>query len=217
MSWKPVSTVAPSVLIAALLAAGLQTADAHQGHRDRATPAALEAEVEPVAPEPTASGEDAPGPATSGTESADPSEPKLTLFGWLGRLHPLSVHFPIALLLSAVASEFLGAASGRDVFQHSARFAVWTGALGAFVAAPLGWLFSETTIAGDDWLMAAHRWAGTAVAVWALPTLLLCERTHRGIGSVPAFRTALIIGAALVGAAGFLGGSLVYGIDHLEW
>lgn len=210
MSREQVAIVVPALLVAALLAVGVQTAAAHEGHRPKATPGSdLESVVEPAAAEFE--------PAAPGGESGDPSEPELTFLGWLGRLHPPSVHFPIALLLSAVASEFLGAASGRDVFRHSTRFAVWVGALGACVAAPLGWLFSETSIAGDEWLMAAHRWAGTAVAVWALPTLLLCERAQRGIGSVAAFRAALVLSAALVGAAGFLGGSLVYGIDHLEW
>ena len=113
------------------------------------------------------------------------------LLAWIGRFHPPIVHFPIALLSAA--------------------------ALGAAGAALLGWLFGGFQVIDDEWVMTSHRWLGSGTAVWATLVLVLCERVYRRAAPRVGFRTTLFIGAALVGAESFLGGSLVYGIDHYAW
>ena len=45
----------------------------------------------------------------------------------------------------------------------------------------------------------------------------MCERVYRRAARCLGFRVMLFVGAALVGAEGFLAGSLVYGIDHYAW
>jgi heme A synthase len=84
-------------------------------------------------------------------------------------------------------------------------------------AASLGWLFGGFKVVDDEWVMTSHRWLGTATAAWAVLTLAMCERVYRRAARCLGFRVVLFVGTALVGAEGFLGGSLVYGIDHYTW
>ena len=67
-------------------------------------------------------------------------------------------------------------------------------------AAALGW--ADAVGVGDDYsgfeaqILTYHRWSGTASAALALLVLVAC-------------------GDALVSATGYLGGSLIYGWNHL--
>ncbi len=70
-------------------------------------------------------------------DSAKDSEPSgrelgfgSALIQWLGKFHPPSINFPIALLLMAAVAEALLLATGRPLFDHAARFCVWFGSAG---------------------------------------------------------------------------------------
>ena len=135
---------------------------------------------------------------------------------WLGKFHPLAVHFPIAMLIAAALSELLLMRTGHELFLHSTRFAVWVGSLGALAAATLGWFFAGFRIADEEWLMTTHRWLGTSASALAPVVLFLCERAYRS-SERQAFRLALFPLAAVVALTGFFGGALLYGIDHFAW
>ncbi len=135
---------------------------------------------------------------------------------WLGKFHPLAVHFPIAMLIAAALSELLLMRTRHELFFHATRFAIWVGSLGALAAATLGWFFAGFRIADEEWLMTTHRWFGTSASAFALVVLLLCERAHRR-SERKAFRLALFPLAAVVAMTGFFGGALLYGIDHYAW
>jgi len=138
---------------------------------------------------------------------------------WLGKFHPLLVHFPVALLTMAAFAELLLIRRPQEMFRHAVRFCVWAGAIGAVASAPLGWFFAGFRFVDDEWVMTAHRWAGTASAFWALGILYVVERVERGEtgGARTGLRAALFAGAVGVGATGFLGGALIYGLDHFAW
>ena len=65
--------------------------------------------------------------------------------------------------------------------------------------------------------MTAHRWFGTATALWAGVLLFVSTQLTRSDELRGRFRSVLFAGAALVTITGFLGGSLLYGIDHYAW
>ncbi len=67
----------------------------------------------------------------------------------------------------------------------------------------------------EGWLLEAHRWAGTAASGLGVAVLWIAERTERENGSRLLLRVSLLVQALLIGSVGFLGGSLLYGIDHL--
>ncbi len=180
--------------------------DEEHGHGD-------EAETTPVT-SPELSEHDHAGHASGGSSGV------AGLIQRIGRLHPMVVHFPIALLLASALAELLSVRKRSASFAFAARFCLWTGTLGAIIAAALGWadaLGVEDSYSGfPATLLGYHRWAGTLTAGVALLALIVCEhackhddpswrRMHRG---------ALFLAALLVTVTGHLGASLIFGWDY---
>jgi len=149
----------------------------------------------------------------------DPPAPPLTfsrrLVRALGQFHPLTTHFPIALLIAALPAELIWVRTRKPEWKTVVRFCVVLGAAGAVVSAALGWCeaaFSHYATASLQ-VLAWHRWIGTATALWAVVTvwLVVREPSHRG------FRWSLCLGIVLVSVAGYLGASLVFGLHHFTW
>ncbi len=143
------------------------------------------------------------------------------LIAWLGKFHPPSVHFPIALLISAALAELLLIITKRTLFDAAAQFCVWGGSIGTFSAVTLGWFLAGFRLNDPDWIMTTHRWLGTAVGLSAVLILMLCIASHEG-GTRQLqwrwwFRVMLFITAIAVAMNGFLGGALIYGLNHYAW
>jgi uncharacterized membrane protein/YHS domain-containing protein len=142
--------------------------------------------------------------------------------GWLGKFHPPSVNFPIALMMAALIAEVLFMATGRPLFDAAGRFTVWFAIVGTIGAVTLGWFFGGFKLVDDDWIMTTHRWVGTAAGLWAFVLAWFAGKEWSGSARNPArsrsgYRVALLVGTALVSANGFFGGALMYGIDHYLW
>lgn len=140
---------------------------------------------------------------------------------WAGRFHPVTTHFPVALLMVAALAEAFGWITRRESWMQTVRFLMVIAALGAVAAAVSGWVnaaFSSYNKA--PWaLLWWHRWLGTSTAVWAVVTAgaSLAAPNRHGSRERSYFRVALFLGAALVGISGFLGSALIYGLDHYAW
>src|SRR5262245_59574146 len=140
---------------------------------------------------------------------------------WLfaGKLHPLVVHFPIALLIVAAGLEFFRFRRGERRPGRGAMACLILGAVSAALAAVVGW--SNAITAGhqgsDAWVLSPHRWAGVATAAAAAGAVLLAIVARaRNTGRPFAwYRLSVIVSAVLVGLAGHFGGSLIYGTDYL--
>lgn len=140
--------------------------------------------------------------------------------GLLGRVHPLLVHFPIALLLAGALAEILGALRGRTGSSPAARFCVGLGALGAAAAALTGWQRAEhfAALPGTEDNVDLHRWFAVATTGLALLLALIGlwsrERSSNvrspGLGL---FRWGLLLAAVVVAVTAHFGGTLVYGAD----
>ena len=140
---------------------------------------------------------------------------------WIGRFHPLSTHFPVALMLVAVVAESIGWWTRRGSWMQTVRFLVVLAALGGLAAAGLGWMnayFSSYDKAPGA-LLWWHRWLGSVTSVWALicAALACLGPCVEGSQERRRFRGALLLGAALVSVTGFLGSALIYGVDHYMW
>lgn len=139
---------------------------------------------------------------------------------WIGKFHPPATHLPIGLLIGAAIAEACMIATGRPFFRHAAGFSLALAAASALVAAGLGWFNAGITFWEDDWLLATHRWLGastTALSVVALIVFARANRQQALARSVLWYRALLFLTAGLVGATGFFGGALVYGINHYAW
>lgn len=158
------------------------------------------------------------GPSTEPAPPQKPPEGTLThALHWLGNFHPVTTHFPVALLMVAAFAEMIGWATRREQWTETVRFLVVLAAVGAVVSVSTGWVnayfssYSKQPFALLWW----HRWLGTGTAVWALLCAMASLRNQTN--DRHAFRVTLFLGAALVGLTGFLGSALIYGLDHYAW
>ena len=140
---------------------------------------------------------------------------------WVGRFHPVSTHFPVALMFVAVFAEGIAWWTRRESWLQTVRFLVILAALGAVAAAVLGWVNASFTsyVGQSAAILQWHRWLGTGTALWSAVCagLSVVTKCEEGSSERQRFRGALLLGAALVGIAGFLGSALIYGLDHYAW
>jgi uncharacterized membrane protein len=138
---------------------------------------------------------------------------------WVGRLHPLLVHFPVALILTAAVAEGLSMARRNQESATAALFlvtaAAWT-ALPSFLAgfaAAAGQAFD-----GDlEHAFAVHRIAGIVTPMLAFIAAGMGHSTRRTgqVWEQMTYRAFLLLAAVAVIVAGLYGGKLVYGADYL--
>ncbi len=169
---------------------------------------------------PISSGSARPSEDDSAAIAAAPPAPQgaARLIGWLGKFHPASTHLPIGLLLGAAAAELFLIATRRENFRSARQFCLWGASLGAVVTAALGWFLAESPRFDEPRLLAAHRWLGTALSVaLCLVTALMLRADRRGGTAVRNYRIGLLLTVALTGSTGFLGGAMVWGLDHYRW
>ena len=138
------------------------------------------------------------------------SELQNVLLQTVGRSHPLLVHFPVALLVVAAASELGGLWRRSPEVGAMARGLVWFALPATFAAAFAGWTMSERDPVSRamastlEW----HRWTGVGVLALTVLCVLLRQKTS-------AFRGALFCGAIGVGVTGHLGGTMSWGDGYL--
>ena len=132
------------------------------------------------------------------------------LLTWLGRLHPLMVHFPIAFFPAALFTAIVG--RRRPAFSAPVQFLVVAGGIFAPLAAAAGWLAGMSV--DPEPILTYHRWLGVVIGVtgaglgvwaWKRPW------EDRGSGMI----LALTIMTIAIAAQGFLGAAVTHGMDHL--
>lgn len=136
----------------------------------------------------------------------------------IGHLHPLLIHFPIALTLIAAAAEVLATALGGRHWRVAALVNVRLGAMFAVATVIVGWLLASSMVDLEGTrLLEWHRWLGIAAAcvivIAALTTLGLRSHEPRRMWL---YRFALFSAAALVSVAGHVGAMLVWGANFLR-
>ena len=138
----------------------------------------------------------------------------------VGRLHPLVLHFPIALLLLAAAVE------GARCFRSDPRLARLTllllalGAVGALAAACTGWIFARESHPEPALraILLWHRWLGVATAGLAVFTWLAAHRwaddSRPKFRWIPRLLTWLTV--VILTIAAHLGALVVWGADYFS-
>jgi uncharacterized membrane protein len=134
----------------------------------------------------------------------------------VGRLHPLLVHFPIALILAAAAAELVFILSDGGKWRTIALANLRAGAATSVLTAVTGWRLAASGFAEPSALLAWHRWIGLGAVVTAVAAGLSGgEGVSRVRRATVVYRAALFASAALIAAAGHAGGMLVWGPDLL--
>jgi uncharacterized membrane protein len=134
----------------------------------------------------------------------------------IGRLHPLIVHFPIALVIIAAFAES-GAWLTRDGRWRLVALAnVRLAAVFAVAAAFAGWRLAAGP--GDSTpVVEWHRWLGVCAAASTVAAALATADDEGGSAVAGwVYRAALMSATALVIVTAHLGGVLVWGADFLR-
>lgn len=131
------------------------------------------------------------------------------LWQLFGRLHPLVVHFPIALLCVAALMEILALRKHTNPFLPAIKVLLWTGVISALLAVIFGWMLAGQE--GAEGLnLEIHRWAGIATLVLsALSLYLFTTRKY------PIYRPLLFATVTGVAVAGHYGAMITHGEDYI--
>src|SRR5215469_8417921 len=95
---------------------------------------------------------------------------------FVGRFHPLLVHFPIALFLLVPILELVGRSARFEYLRLSVNFILVLATLGATTAAILGWCLGRSGGYSGS-LITQHMWGGLSLSIicwvcWLLRTQL---------------------------------------------
>lgn len=152
---------------------------------------------------------------------ADNSDKSLDqrLLIWLGKLHVTVIHFPIAMIIGAFALELLGIGQRRATWRSAARIMLVVGAIGAVVAATLGWFAGGFYLSDRNIILTYHRYLGTSIAIaslWFAWAGLRRFHPEKGEGKGFAFLLGVLVIAVVVQA--FLGGTFMHGgLRHMNF
>jgi uncharacterized membrane protein len=126
-------------------------------------------------------------------------------------IHPLVVHFPIALCLASTFFDLLGWRRPEGIYHAMAFWLVGLGLLGAGVSILFGWtdLLAQIRQGVGTGLLLRHQvhsWLGYLATAAYLGVFLW----HWRAGNRPARGLVLLslLGAVLISVAGYLGGDM---------
>ena len=131
------------------------------------------------------------------------------LWQFLGRLHPLIVHFPVGLLCIALLLEAVGWFRKSTELRAGITAMVWIGAISSVVAAALGLVLVNQDDYGGN-TVTLHQWSGLATMAAALLTAVALRAGRMGL-----YRALLILTVVGVSLAGHYGAMLTHGDDYL--
>jgi uncharacterized membrane protein/mono/diheme cytochrome c family protein len=131
------------------------------------------------------------------------------LWQFVGRLHPLIVHFPVGLLCVALLLEIFEWRGAGKGLRTGITALVGIGAGCAVLAVALGLLLSNSKEYGGDTLT-FHQWAGITTMALSLFTLFLLRA-----GRIRWYRGLLFLTVVGVSIAGHYGAMLTHGDDYL--
>ena len=135
----------------------------------------------------------------------------------IGRLHPLLVHFPIALILFAAVAELVAMGTRLSEWHAIAVANLRVGAVCAAGSAIAGWLLASSRVVEASPSLEWHRWLGTYAAIAAIGAALTTATVrHQSPRLMWVYRGVLFWAAGLVGVAGHFGAVLVWGADFLK-
>jgi uncharacterized membrane protein len=143
-----------------------------------------------------------------------------SLVRWVGQLHLVSIHFPIALIIVAALAEILYWFWPELVFANTGRVTIVLAAVTVIPTALFGWAHSAgVTYASDLYdIFWWHRFGGIGTVILTVLAAIVSElQWRREIRYTrPAYLLLLGCAVIFVSFTGFLGGELTFGVGHLS-
>jgi mono/diheme cytochrome c family protein/uncharacterized membrane protein len=140
-----------------------------------------------------------------------------TIWTLLGRLHPLTVHFPVALIVFAAVLELVTIKHFNSRLRPGIRLCVLVGALSAAVSALLGLILSKDGDYGVETLN-IHQWSGIITAALAVGAALILygANNYSSKGRIKIYRAFLFTATVGIVVTGHFGAYLTHGEDYLS-
>jgi uncharacterized membrane protein/mono/diheme cytochrome c family protein len=139
------------------------------------------------------------------------------LWNFLGRLHPLVVHFPVSLLLIAALLELATIRNFNSRLRPAINILLATGTVTGALAVVFGLLLARSGDYGKDTLN-WHQWIGIITAgLGAIGLFFLYQVVNKKrVNMVKPYRATLIVAGIGVCIAGHLGAALTHGNDYIS-
>ena len=138
---------------------------------------------------------------------------------FIGKLHPLVVHFPIAFIPLVLFMDLYTTCKKREPFA-STRIILPLAALSALAAAGLGWVDAMHANYPEELqtTLFRHRWSGVLTAVITGAAAVMQHLSQSG-GKCRdiTYGVLLALACVLVGVTGHLGATLIYGVDYFAF
>ena len=140
---------------------------------------------------------------------------------WWGRVHPVLVHFPLAGMPLALLGFLAWIRRGSESFAKADVAPLLAATVAAILAVNSGKTLEDATrfSASMQEIVQDHEWYSERIMVLAIAlSVLRIWRWNRMTGKWRwVYGGGLLLACALLGYTGFLGGSLVFGPNHLAW
>ncbi|MEL7530415.1 MAG: FN3 associated domain-containing protein [Bacteroidota bacterium] len=138
-------------------------------------------------------------------------------FLFLGRFHPLALHLPIGFMALGLLLEIYARGERHPSLRAALPFIWLLSAIGAVLAAGLGYLLSLEGGYQEE-MLSDHKWLGIGLA--AISILIYFASRQRAAGSKSAiwqkgYVPMLVLMGVLLGGTGHIGGSLTHGSEYL--
>lgn len=134
----------------------------------------------------------------------------LSIVDFIGRLHPMLVHFPVGILLLACLFQWLALTNKFAFLQPAVPTVLFYGMLGAVLSCISGFILSQSGDY-DAALVTRHQWLGITVAIISV-SLYMMYRFSVATGIARWITLVLFL---LTSVTGHIGGSLTHGADYL--
>jgi uncharacterized membrane protein len=138
------------------------------------------------------------------------------LWNFLGRLHPLMVHFPVGLIVIAALLELFTLKNFWSRYRPALNVLIIVGAVSAVISMIFGWLLAAADDYGGE-LLTLHESMGIAAASTGIITvvlLFLIKKKNNPV-YIKTYRAFLFISVSCIAIAGHYGASLTHGSDYL--
>ena len=129
-------------------------------------------------------------------------------------LHPITVHFPIALLIFSAGLSAYVPVRRNAALQEATWVLLWVGTLGAFVSSVTGLVshrpYEETDLHS---VIEVHQfWSFGVTALFIVVTLWrgVSRWRRKDAGTSPLYLLVVLVGVAALTISGLTGGDLVY-------
>ena len=132
------------------------------------------------------------------------------LWQFLGRLHPLVVHFPVSLLCVALLLQVIDWRRKSAELNAGIKVLLWIGAISSVFAVALGLVLSNVEEYGGDTVV-IHQWSGIATMLLAGLAIFALSTQRKLL-----YQATLILSTLGVAVAGHFGAMLTHGDDYLS-